>query len=58
MRYLIKFSYDGTKFHGFQRQNDVKNVQGTLEKVLSDVFESDIVIKGSGRYAKEKIFAE
>ena len=49
MRYLIKFSYDGTKFHGFQRQNDVKNVQGTLEKVLSDVFESDIVIKGSGR---------
>ena len=49
MRYLIKFSYDGTKFHGFQRQNDVKNVQGTLERVLSDVFESDIVIKGSGR---------
>ena len=49
MRYLIKFSYDGTKFHGFQRQNDVKNVQGTLEKVLSDVFLSDIVIKGSGR---------
>lgn len=49
MRYLIKFSYDGTKFHGFQRQNDVKNVQGTLERVLSDVFESDVVIKGSGR---------
>lgn len=49
MRYLIKFSYDGTKFHGFQRQNDVKNVQGTLEHVLSDVLESDIVIKGAGR---------
>ena len=49
MRYLIRFSYDGTKFHGFQRQNDVKNVQGTLERVLSDVFESDVVIKGSGR---------
>ena len=49
MRYLIKFSYDGTKFHGFQRQNDVKNIQGTLEHVLSDVLESDIVIKGAGR---------
>ena len=49
MRYLIKFGYDGTKFHGFQRQNDVKNVQGTLEHVLSDVLESDIVIKGAGR---------
>ena len=49
MRYLIRFSYDGTKFHGFQRQNDVKNVQGTLERVLSDVFEENVVIKGSGR---------
>ena len=49
MRYLIKFGYDGTKFHGFQRQNDVKNVQGTLENVLSKVLKSNILIKGSGR---------
>lgn len=49
MRYLIKFSYDGTKFHGFQRQNDVKNVQGTLENVLSKVLGANILIKGSGR---------
>ena len=43
MRYLIKFGYDGTKFHGFQRQNDVKNVQGTLENVLSKVLKSNIL---------------
>ena len=49
MRYLIKFSYDGIKFHGFQRQKNEKNVQGTLEKVLSGVLEESIVIKGSGR---------
>lgn len=49
MRYLIKFSYDGTKFHGFQRQNNEKSVQGTLEKVLTDIFDMPIVIKGSGR---------
>lgn len=49
MRYLIKFSYDGTKFHGFQRQNDVKSVQKTLEDALSNVFGVEIVIKGSGR---------
>ena len=49
MRYLIEFSYDGTKFHGFQRQKNEKNVQGTLEHVLSRVLESDIVIKGAGR---------
>lgn len=49
MRYLIKFSYDGTKFHGFQRQKNVKNVQGTIEKVLSNILQEKIIIKGSGR---------
>lgn len=49
MRYLIRFSYDGALFHGFQRQKDVKNVQGTLENVLSEYFQENIVIKGSGR---------
>ncbi len=49
MRYLIKFQYDGTKFHGFQRQNDVRSVQKTLEDALSNELGVDIVIKGSGR---------
>ena len=49
MRYLIRFSYDGTLFHGFQRQNDVKNVQKTLEDALSELLGTEIVIKGSGR---------
>lgn len=49
MRYLIRFSYDGTKFHGFQRQKIHKNVQGTLENILSNYFGEDIIIKGSGR---------
>lgn len=49
MRYLIKFSYDGTFFKGFQRQKDVPSVQGTLESVLSNYFNKEIVIKGSGR---------
>ena len=49
MRYLIKFSYDGTLFKGFQRQKDVKSVQGTLESVLSKYFNEEILIKGTGR---------
>ena len=49
MRYLIRFSYDGTLFHGFQRQKNVKNVQGLLEQTLSNYFGQDILIKGSGR---------
>lgn len=49
MRYLITFSYDGTKFHGFQRQKNMKNVQGMLENILSGYFGEEIVIKGAGR---------
>lgn len=49
MRYLIRFSYDGTKFHGFQRQKELKNVQSTLEDSLSKYLKEKIVIKGAGR---------
>lgn len=49
MRYLITFSYDGSKFHGFQRQKNVKNIQGTLERNLSEILKEEIIIKGSGR---------
>lgn len=49
MRYMVVFKYDGSKFYGFQRQKDVRNVQGYLEKELSNVLNEDIVIKGAGR---------
>lgn len=49
MRYLITFSYDGSKFQGFQRQKEVRSVQKTLEEALSRVLGTKIIIKGSGR---------
>ncbi len=49
MKYLIKFSYDGSKFHGFQRQKNQINVQSELEGMLSKIYKDDIFIKGSGR---------
>ncbi len=49
MRYLLTISYDGHKFHGFQRQKNLKNVQKTLEDALSNLLQESIVIKGSGR---------
>lgn len=42
-------AYDGTDFHGFQRQEDLRTVQGELEKVLSRILREEIVIEGSGR---------
>ena len=49
MKVMMVISYDGSKFYGFQRQNDVRNVQGYLERYLSHFLEEDIVVKGAGR---------
>lgn len=49
MKYMMVISYDGSKFHGFQRQKNVRNVQGYLEKNISELLNENIVVKGSGR---------
>lgn len=48
--YKMIMSYDGTNFHGFQRQNELRTVQGTVEKALKKMTKGkDITIQGSGR---------
>lgn len=37
MRYLIKFSYDGTDFYGYQKQPGKRTVEGELEKALYNI---------------------
>ncbi len=49
MKIKMVISYDGSKFKGFQRQNNVRNIQGELEKVLSNIYNEEILIKGAGR---------
>lgn len=49
MRVKILFSYDGSKFSGFQRQKTLRSVQETIEKALSQIANKEIEIKGSGR---------
>lgn len=49
MRYLIKFSYDGSKFYGFQRLNERKSVQKEIEDALKSFTREDVEIKGAGR---------
>lgn len=52
---LLKISYDGTDFCGWQRQDDVKGgeaertVQGELEKALEKMHKQKIILYGSGR---------
>jgi len=49
MRYLARVSYDGSKFYGFQKLNNKKSVQEELEKILSKINKSVVLIKGAGR---------
>ena len=49
MRYLITFSYDGTNFYGYQKQNNKRTVQEEIETVLSKINDSKVIISASGR---------
>lgn len=49
MRYLASVSYDGSKFYGFQRLKNKKSVQGELEKVLTTINKTMVLVKGAGR---------
>lgn len=49
-RYKLTIAYDGTKFHGFQRQPKLRTVQGVLEKALFKMTKGkEIDVFGSGR---------
>ena len=49
MRYKMVISYDGSFFHGFQRQTKYISVQEVLEEKLSEILKLDITVHGSGR---------
>ena len=49
MRYLVKVSYKGNNYSGFQKQNNNDTIQSRLESALSEVLGEDITIVASGR---------
>ena len=49
MRYLLELSYNGTNYHGWQRQPNAKSVQQTLEDCFSLIFDEKISLVGAGR---------
>lgn len=49
MRIALLLQYNGSNYHGWQRQKDPETVQGHLERVLQKVFNSRIGLVGSGR---------
>ncbi|MBQ9072573.1 MAG: tRNA pseudouridine(38-40) synthase TruA [Bacilli bacterium] len=50
MRYFMAFSYDGSKYNGYQKQPRVKTVQGEIEKALKQINGGKaVIISASGR---------
>lgn len=49
MRYLIEFSYKGTHYRGWQRQNNALTVQEVLENAFETILRQSVEITGSSR---------
>lgn len=48
-RYFIEVSYKGTRYSGFQIQNNAPTIQHELEKALSTFYKATISLTGSSR---------
>ena len=49
MRYFLRFAYDGTAFHGSQRQPNGITVQETMEQALAMIFREEVPLTFAGR---------
>lgn len=45
----LTIEYDGTNYAGWQKQNNAKTIQETIEKALSKILKADVSITGSSR---------
>ena len=48
-RYFMRLAYNGTPFHGWQRQPNAVSVQEELERALSMVLRQPVAVTGAGR---------
>lgn len=47
--YKVVICYDGTDFHGWQRQPWRRTIQGVLEEALYKIFQQKVTVIGAGR---------
>ena len=48
-RYFVTFSYDGTRYHGWQMQPNGDSVQQRLQEALSTLLREPVSVTGAGR---------
>ena len=47
--YLLKLEYDGSAFHGWQEQRELRTVQGAIQEALSMVCGKEISVNGTSK---------
>lgn len=47
--YKLTIAYDGTRYHGWQRQPGVPTIQGELERALARIVDRHVDLHGAGR---------
>lgn len=47
--FKLTIQYDGTDYHGWQRQPGLATIQGEIEKLLAMITRQQVTIEGSGR---------
>ena len=49
VRYRLAIEYQGTRYHGWQGQENARTIQGELLRAAREVFGGDVDLQGSGR---------
>ena len=49
MRFFIEFSYNGSNYHGWQRQPSQTSIQERFEDCISKILSSNISLTAAGR---------
>ncbi|MGN0393804.1 MAG: tRNA pseudouridine(38-40) synthase TruA [Coprococcus sp.] len=47
--YMFNISYDGGRYHGWEKKNNVDTIEGKLENVLTRMTETEVKLNGAGR---------
>jgi tRNA pseudouridine38-40 synthase len=48
-RFKLILEFDGSRYSGWQKQDDAKTIQGSLLKAATDLFGAQVDVQGSGR---------
>ena len=48
-RFRILLSYNGSEYHGWQKQKNQPTVQGEVERALKSIFKQEVSVVGAGR---------